>query len=97
MIESCVQYINLTTLVPKLNEQRLLTLEEERDITNPILRVREGITRLLECVGKKKDGWRKFLKALEAESSHGGHTSLLADLKRLPSVEGMQQCVRMCS
>ena len=90
MMDACVQYINLTALIPKLNKQELLTFEDEEDITNDRLKVREKITRLLECIRKKKDGWNRFLTALESETTHKGHATLLAELKRLPSIEGRQ-------
>ena len=82
---ACVEHINLSALILKLNEQGLLTSEEEKGITDSTLKLTERITKLLQCVTKKENGWRKFLAALKAEASHNGHTTLL---KKLPSVEG---------
>lgn len=93
-MNACVRYINLAALIPKLNKQALLTYEEERDITNDRLKVRERIIRLLECIRKKKDGWTKFLTALEEETTHKGHATLLDELKKLPSIES--RCASQC-
>ena len=89
-MDACIQYINLTALIPKLNEQELLTFEEEKDITNSSLRVREGIVRLLECIRKKDSGCKKFLAALKAETSHKGHATLFDELNRMSFAEGTQ-------
>lgn len=84
LLDTCVQYINLTALIPKLNQQNLLLFEEEKDVTNPTLRQYDSVTRLLQCIGRKKDGRKKLITALEGETSHKGHVTLLAELKRVP-------------
>ena len=45
----------------------------------------ERIETLLKCVATRKDGGKKFVTALKAETSHNGHATLL---KILPSIEG---------
>ena len=82
---ACVKYINLSALIPKLNEQGLLTSEEEKSINNSTLKLTERMETLIQCVAKKESGWKKFLTALKAETSHDGHKALL---KTLPSIEG---------
>ena len=86
-ILACVRYINLSTLVPKLNEQDLLTSKEEEEITDSTRKLTERMeTLLLKCVAMRKDGGIKFMTALKAETSHNGHATLL---KMLPSIEGI--------
>lgn len=82
---ACVRYINLSALVPKLNEQDLLTSREEEDIMDSTRKLTERIETLLKCVATRKDGGIKFITALKAETSHDGHATLL---KILPSIEG---------
>ena len=79
---ACVRYINLSALVPKLNEQDLLTSKEEEEIMDSTRKLTERMGTLLKCVASRKDGGRKFLTALKAETSHDGHATLL---KMLPS------------
>ena len=86
LLDTCVQHINLSALIPKLNAEELLTSEGEKDITDTTLEPREGIAKLVQCVGEKVDGWKKFLAALKAETSHDGHANLVKVLK--PSIEG---------
>lgn len=86
-ISACVRYIDLSALVPKLNERDLLTSKEEEEITNSTRKMTERMeTLLLKCVATRKDGGIKFMTALKAETSHDGHAILL---KMLPSIEGI--------
>ena len=85
LFSACFRHIELPVLIPKLNEQDLLTAEEEKKIINLTCNKKEQIAILLKCVGGTEDGGIKFLTALKAETSHDGHTNLL---RVLPSIEG---------
>lgn len=88
-VDAYVEYINPSTLIPKLNEQGLPPFEEGNCITNATLKPRERILNMLQCVTKMENGWKMFLAALKADTSHSGHATLLQLLKVLPPIEGM--------
>ena len=82
---ACVRHLNLSALVPKLNEQDLLTSKEEEEIMDSTRKLTERVETLLKCVATRKNGGIKFMTALKAETLHDGHATLL---KMLPSIEG---------
>ena len=82
-----VQYINLESLVPYLNQQQLLTDDENDTLLNLYLSNRIRVIKLLQFMETKGDeGFQRFLKAIAYEQDHMGHAEiakLLAPYRKL--------------
>lgn len=71
------QYINLESLVPYLNQQQLLTDDENEVLLNLYLSQRTRVLKLLQFLETKGEvGFQRFLKAVADEPEHLGHTHI---------------------
>ena len=72
-----MQYINLDSLVPYLNQQELLTRNENEILMNIEVPPNNRILKLLHFIeGKGDKGFQLFLKAISEEPEHLGHRML---------------------
>lgn len=72
-----VQYIDLDSLIPYLNQQLLLTDDENEILLNLYLSNRKRVLKLLQFVESKgEEGFLRFLRAIESEQEHMGHVEL---------------------
>jgi hypothetical protein len=71
------QYIKLECILPYLNQQHLLTDDENDILLNVMLSERMRILKLLKFIESKgPEGFQRFLRALQDEPEHLGHKEL---------------------
>ena len=71
------QYIKLESLLPYLNQQHLLTDDENDVLLNVELSNRWRVLKLLQFIeGKGPEGLQRFLRALAEEPDHLGHEEI---------------------
>ena len=72
-----IQLINLQSLIPHLNEQDLITRDEQDRLTNPLLTECERIVDLLYIIERQgAEAYPHFLEAIKQETTHSGHKVL---------------------
>ncbi len=72
-----VQYLSIDALIPYLNQQQLLTDDENDILLNLFLSNRTRVLKLLQFIERKGDeGFQRFLKAVADEPEHMGHKDI---------------------
>ena len=77
------QLLDLPTLIPRLNTHHLLTPGQAEHLSNEHYSHSQRVLKLLEYIQKKgAEGYRRFLRAIEEETTHMGHKELYAILAK---------------
>jgi len=77
------QLLDLPALIPQLNAHHLLTPGQAEELSNEHYSHSQRVTKLLQYIQKKGlEGYRRFLQAIEKETTHIGHKELYATLTK---------------
>jgi len=92
------ELVNLTELLPLLNGNDLLTLDENYILQNHLTSPIERISFLLYSIIPRKgiEACRKFIMCLKQETNHAGHQELAKQFKAM-KVSICKHCVLCCT
>ena len=77
------QLLDLPALIPQLNAHHLLTPGQAEHLSNEHYSHSQRVVKLLEYIQKKGlEGYKRFLQAIEEETTHIGHKELYAILAK---------------
>ena len=77
------QHLDLPALIPQLNAHHLLTPGQAEHLSNEYYSHSQRVVKLLEYIQKKGlEGYKRFLQAIEEETTHIGHKELYAVLAK---------------
>lgn len=94
----CERLIDITSLLPFLIQNHLLTPNDQGILMNSTFTECQKIQQLLMLIHKKGvEGYKGFLRAVEHESSHLGHKELYTILTNTQPSKYTNVCVRGCA
>ena len=75
------EHINFCTLIPFLNQYKVLTRDEVEYLTKDTLITAEKVKKLIEYIPtKNRNGMHNFVRALNEAHEHTGHITIIEHL-----------------